>query len=50
VDEAFAWTGALSAELFAGDEARQGMRAYLEKRPAPWAVPVSDGETPEQGG
>jgi methylglutaconyl-CoA hydratase len=50
VDEAFAWTGALSAELFAGDEARQGMRAYLEKRPAPWAVPVSEGETPEQGG
>ncbi|MGH9228512.1 MAG: enoyl-CoA hydratase-related protein [Acidimicrobiales bacterium] len=50
VDEAFTWTGALSAELFAGDEARQGMRAYLEKRPAPWAVPVPDGETPEQGG
>ncbi|HET6834653.1 MAG TPA: enoyl-CoA hydratase-related protein [Acidimicrobiales bacterium] len=49
-DEAFTWTRALSAELFAGDEAREGMRAYLEKRPAPWAVPVSDGETPGQGG
>jgi methylglutaconyl-CoA hydratase len=40
-DEAFAWTGALSAELFAGDEAREGMRAYLEKRPAPWVVAPS---------
>ncbi|HEY6697769.1 MAG TPA: enoyl-CoA hydratase-related protein [Acidimicrobiales bacterium] len=50
VDEAFAWTGALSAELFASDEAREGMRAYLEKRPAPWIVPVPQGETPEQGG
>jgi methylglutaconyl-CoA hydratase len=49
-DEAFTWTGALSAELFAGDEAREGMRAYLEKRPAPWAVPVPEGETPERGG
>lgn len=36
VDEAFAWTGALSAELFAGDEAAEGMRAYLEKRPPAW--------------
>jgi methylglutaconyl-CoA hydratase len=50
VDEAFAWTGALSAELFAGDEAGEGMRAYLEKRPAPWVVAAPAGETPEQGG
>jgi methylglutaconyl-CoA hydratase len=50
VDEAFAWTGALSAELFAGDEARAGMRAYLEKRPAPWVAPVPGGDVPEQGG
>jgi methylglutaconyl-CoA hydratase len=49
-DEAFAWTGALSAELFAGDEARAGMRAYLEKRPAPWVAPVPGGDVPEQGG
>jgi methylglutaconyl-CoA hydratase len=49
VDEAFAWTAALSAELFAGAEARQGMRAYLEKRPAPW-VPAAERETPERGG
>jgi methylglutaconyl-CoA hydratase len=34
--EAFAWTAQLSAELFAGDEAREGMAAYLEKRPARW--------------
>jgi methylglutaconyl-CoA hydratase len=45
VDEAFRWTGELSAELFAGDEAREGMRAFLDKRPAAW-VP----ETPEKGG
>ena len=49
-DEAFAWTGALSAELFAGDEAGEGMRAYLEKRPAPWVAAAPAGETPEQGG
>jgi methylglutaconyl-CoA hydratase len=35
-DEAFAWTAELSARLFASDEARAGMAAYLEKRPAPW--------------
>jgi methylglutaconyl-CoA hydratase len=50
VDEAFSWTGALSAELFAGDEARAGMRAYLEKRPAPWVAAVPDGDVAEQGG
>ncbi len=35
-EEAFAWTGALSASLFAGEEAREGITAYLEKRPATW--------------
>lgn len=35
-DEAFAWTGELSAALFAGEEAREGITAYLEKRPARW--------------
>jgi methylglutaconyl-CoA hydratase len=44
-DEAFAWTGALSAELFAGDEASAGMRAYLEKRPPPWVAPLTDRQT-----
>lgn len=35
-DEAFAWTAELSAELFASDQARAGMNAFLQKRPAPW--------------
>jgi methylglutaconyl-CoA hydratase len=39
VDEAFRWTGELSAQLFATDEAREGMRAFLEKRPAAWTHP-----------
>jgi methylglutaconyl-CoA hydratase len=39
VDEATAWTADLSARLFAGDEAKAGMAAYLEKRPAPWVAP-----------
>lgn len=40
VEEAFAWTQHLSAELFRSDEARDGMGAYLEKRPAPWVPPA----------
>ena len=36
VSEALAWTSALSAELFTSEAAREGMAAYLEKRPAPW--------------
>jgi methylglutaconyl-CoA hydratase len=35
-DDAFAWTSSLSAELFRGEEAAEGMRAFLEKRPAAW--------------
>lgn len=38
VEEAFAWTGELSARLFTSEEAREGMTAYLEKRPASWVV------------
>jgi methylglutaconyl-CoA hydratase len=38
VDDAFAWTGDLSARLFQSEEAREGMTAYLEKRPASWVV------------
>ena len=37
-DEAFEWTGELSARLFASEEAKEGMTAYLEKRPASWTV------------
>jgi methylglutaconyl-CoA hydratase len=42
VDEAFAWTQQLSAELFRSDEAREGMTAFLEKRPAPWVPHPTD--------
>ena len=40
VDEAFRWTSELSARLFAGEEAAEGMRAFLEKRPAAWVRPA----------
>ncbi len=36
VDEAFAWTAELSSSIFRSDEAREGMRAFLEKRPPSW--------------
>lgn len=36
VDQAFAWTTELSAALFASEEAREGMAAFLEKRKASW--------------
>jgi len=35
-EDAFAWTSRLSAQLFAGDEAKEGMAAFREKRPAAW--------------
>ncbi|NNC81925.1 MAG: enoyl-CoA hydratase [Acidimicrobiales bacterium] len=35
--EAFSWAAARSAELFQSEEAAEGMRAYLEKRPPRWA-------------
>jgi len=35
-DEGFASTTVLSAALFASDEAREGMTAFLERRPAVW--------------
>lgn len=35
--EAFSWTARQSAELFAGDEAAEGMTAFLEKRKPAWA-------------
>jgi methylglutaconyl-CoA hydratase len=36
--EAFAYTSKLSAELFRGEEAAEGMKAFLQKRPAAWAA------------
>lgn len=35
-DAAFEWTKKLSAELFASENAKEGMTAFLEKRPARW--------------
>ncbi|MDP6866912.1 MAG: enoyl-CoA hydratase-related protein [Acidimicrobiales bacterium] len=37
VDEAFVWTAGMSSDLFRTDEAREGMQAFLEKRPPNWA-------------
>ena len=37
-DDGFAMTAALSARLFASDEAREGMTAFLERRPAVWGA------------
>ncbi|MEC9033871.1 MAG: enoyl-CoA hydratase-related protein, partial [Actinomycetota bacterium] len=36
VDAAFEWTSKLSAELFRGEEAKEGMQAFLSKRPPNW--------------
>ena len=46
---AFARTAALSAELFAGAEAAEGMAAFREKRPASW-VPASEAQGSEPRG
>jgi methylglutaconyl-CoA hydratase len=35
--DALPWAAALSAELFAGEEAREGMAAFLGRRPPAWA-------------
>lgn len=42
-DEAFAWAERKIAELFASDEAAEGMRAFAEKRPPRWAPPEGEG-------
>lgn len=39
---AFAWTAKLSAELFASEEAAEGMRAFLQKRAPAWAAEPED--------
>ena len=44
VDEAFTRTSELSAALFASDPAREGVAAFLEKRPASWVRRLDDGE------
>lgn len=35
-EDAFQWTSGHSAELFAGEEAAEGMAAFLARRPAAW--------------
>ena len=37
-EDAFQWTTRLSAELFAGPEAAEGMKAFLKKEKPPWAM------------
>ncbi len=39
-EEAFAWTAQLSSTLFQSDEAKEGMAAFFEKRPASWVATV----------
>jgi methylglutaconyl-CoA hydratase len=44
IEDAFAWTSELSAQLFTTDDAKEGMASFLEKRPAAWVQPA-----PERG-
>jgi methylglutaconyl-CoA hydratase len=44
IEDAFAWTSRLSADLFRGTEAREGMTAYLQKRPASWVENPATGD------
>ena len=39
--EAFAWTEQVSAAAFSSAEAAEGMDAFVQRRPASWAVPTS---------
>ncbi len=41
-EEAFKWTARMSANLFRSDEAKEGMSAFLEKRPASWVEKTSN--------
>lgn len=41
-DEALGWTERLSAELFAGEEAAEGMDAFLKKRTPSWVPDVGE--------
>ena len=40
-EEAFAWTAQLSATLFQSEEAKEGMAAFFEKRPASWVATMA---------
>ena len=39
-EEAFAYTAELSANLFKSEEAREGIAAFRDRRPAPWLPPT----------
>lgn len=43
MDDGFRYTSDLIAKLFASDEAREGMGAFLEKRKPKWAAGFGDG-------
>jgi methylglutaconyl-CoA hydratase len=45
LNEAFAWTTQLSAALFASDEAKEGMDAFLAKRKAAWVQRWPEGDS-----
>ncbi|MFB0978608.1 MAG: hypothetical protein QMC73_13155 [Myxococcota bacterium] len=40
--EAFAWTAQLSGQLFKGEEAAEGMKAFLQKRKPAWIEAQED--------
>ncbi|MCZ6784557.1 MAG: enoyl-CoA hydratase-related protein, partial [Proteobacteria bacterium] len=40
--EAFQWTTRVSGELFSGEEAAEGMKAFLQKRKPSWATDEAD--------
>jgi len=44
-EDAFDWTADLSTALFKTDEAKEGMAAFLEKRPASWIPQSPNGAT-----
>lgn len=46
IGKAFAWTGEVSRRLFHGDEAKEGMAAFREKRPAAWVPTDRIGSPP----
>ena len=50
IGKAFAWTAEVSRRLFQSDEAREGMAAFREKRPAAW-IPAdrAQGATSSKG-
>ncbi|WP_216870669.1 enoyl-CoA hydratase/isomerase family protein [Modestobacter excelsi] len=43
-EDAFEWAADLSARLFSSEEAREGMQAFREKRPAPWTTTATGQE------